>query len=77
MKRIPKIPKYVLSVSGCKTRRQWKSLKRTELKNVLSTVNKLRMGSAFIPDPYEGAFNEMEQILMEYKNVMSVKEWGR
>jgi len=57
------------------TNRQWKSLKRKELKEIRRAVNMYRPGSAYCPG-YED-FIKLEKILSKLIDMHGVYKWGR
>jgi len=74
------VPKGVLSNMGIQTTRQYKEVKRYELKAVIDAVDVLQFGSAFMPGCYYSCENEIAEInrhLRSLKKKLSVKEWGR
>jgi len=69
-----KAPKWLLKREGI-TQRQWKSLKRTELRNVIKALDIYRSGCAFCPGARE--FGTIVSALDQLEKSHSVKEWGR
>jgi len=69
------VPKYVLKNMHIKTEREFKTIKRFELKCVLNAINTLRSGSAWVPG-YE-SLDSIHRKLNDMKDKCSVKNWGR
>lgn len=69
-----KVPKYVLKNCGITTQRQFKALKRYQLKAILKALNDYCMGCAYCP---EFDIGEIEKKLQELRKLLSVKNWGR
>lgn len=70
-----KLPDYLLKNMKLSGSREYKTLKRTELREVLKAIDKFRRGCAWIPPLHE--FNLVAANLERMKQAMSVKEWGR
>jgi len=75
MAHIPKIPNYILKNMGTPTRREWKQLKRRELRQLRKALNKFILGSAWVPQT--GAVKTMDVTLTYLEEVMSQRIWGR
>jgi len=70
-----KLPKYLLDNTGCSTSREFKSMKRQELKNVMKAMDELERGAFFLPEFQK--FDDARKALKDLKEAMSVKNWGR
>ena len=70
-----RIPKYVLKNAGCKTTREFKQLKRRQVRIAEKAVLQLMRGSAYVPSGFYTAHLRRE--LADIKRDLSIKEWGR
>ena len=69
------VPKYVLDQYDITTQREWKQLKREQLKKLAEAMVEYRFGCAFCPDYDE--FGRLERLLKERVENHSQKNWGR
>lgn len=69
-----KAPKWLLQEEGL-TQRQWKMLKRREIKHVIKALDRYRLGCAYTPG-YEEV-HTIDEALTRIVNAQSVKNWGR
>jgi len=70
------IPKYVLKNAGCKTTREFKQLKRRQVREAKKAVNELMKGAVHLPSLGLGlvtAYWKLEAVERE----LSIEEWGR
>lgn len=65
-----KIPEWF----GC-TERQWKTKKRSEMKQLIRTLDVFRAGCAYTPVYQE--FKAASDVIRKMQEVLSVKSWGR
>jgi len=70
-----RVPKYVLKNSGIKTQRQWKELKRRQLRAAFKAMRKFQGGCYYTPD--KGQYCQVMRGLEQLKDMLSVKKWGR
>ena len=74
--REPKTPpKWLLEREGITTR-QWKAMKRKELREVIKAFDYYRLGCAYCPG-INGEVITIGKSLDKLKQSLSVKEWGR
>lgn len=71
-----KVPKWVLKNMGLKTQRQYKELKRKQIKAVEKAIKEYWSGSAFCPMPYFEVCR-LRTMLDGLRKAHSIKEWGR
>lgn len=76
MAKREKIPKWLLKNCGVETRRQFKQLKRKQLRNVLKAWNDYNRGCAYCRN-YPNGINVIDLNLLEIKEDLSIKNWGR
>lgn len=57
------------------TVRQWKSIKRKEVDIALKALSDARLGCAYMPDYHE--FTKACELLRQYREKLTVKNWGR
>ena len=73
----PKAPKDVLQNCGVTTQRQWRRLKREQLRLALRAMHQVRCGCVYTPvapGVYVGAIiRQIEQL----QRAWSVQEWGK
>ena len=70
-----KAPRWLLK-RGRITQRQWRALKRRELRRIISAFQAYRMGCAYCP-AVNGEVGAINNALNSLKASHSVKEWGR
>lgn len=70
-----KAPNWLLSRERI-TQRQWRQIKRRELKSLLSAFSVYRMGCAYCPG-INGEVGELDKILNSMKQSHSQKSWGK
>jgi len=70
-----KIPKYVLKNLGLQTQRQFKALKRHQIRQIMKALDDYRMGCAYCHGRFD--VGEIAKRLEKCKKQLSVKEWGR
>lgn len=70
------VPKYILSNLGLKRQREFKSLKRKQLREIIHAVGEYRTGCAACPE-YGSDIQLLDQVLKRMKESHSAKEWGR
>lgn len=68
------IPQWLLDREGI-TRRQWKSIKRQEMRFLCKYMSRFRNGCAYTPA--HRRIEDLEQILNEMQDSLSIKNWGR
>ena len=73
--KIAKAPKWLLKREGI-TQRQWKQMKRQELRELKKSLWVYGSGCAFCPS-YDGRFGTMVKLVNELIESHSVKNWGR
>jgi len=66
-------PKWLLKKENL-TQRQWKSLKRQELKEIIKALGTFHLGCAYAPAYDE--ITEIGKLLATAKDKLSVKKWG-
>ncbi len=71
-----KIPKYVLDNMGLQTQRQFKQVKRYQLRMLAKALDEYRMGCAYCPSQ---GFNigGIDRRIGNLRNRHSVKNWGK
>jgi hypothetical protein len=69
------IPKYCLNNMGLETARQFKSLKRKEVRRALRAVDDLRTGCSFLPSG-DTRVQRIQKELDQLKQELAVKNWG-
>lgn len=75
MSKAKQIPKYVLRNLHIQTPRDFRSLKRYQLKSILYALNQYRQGSAYCPGDFNAG--QIEKEIKKHQKELSVKEWGR
>lgn len=70
-----KISKWILHIVGVKTERQFKSLKRRQLRLVIKAFEEFWVASNHCPN--KDISGEIYVALRRLKRALSVKEWGR
>jgi len=75
MLHIPKIPDHILKNMGTPTRREWKQLKRRELRQLRKAFNVFQLGSAWVPQCY--SVRDIDKVLTRLEELMSQRIWGR
>lgn len=70
-----RVPKAVLQAMGLKTQREFKALKRRQLREVLKAFDEYRRGCFYCP----GSFNlgGIMDGVRRHLSRLSVKNWGR
>lgn len=58
------------------TQRQWRKMKRRDLKNLIAAFDEYRIGSAYCPGK-NGEVGIIGKLLAELKTSHSIKKWGR
>ncbi len=76
MAKKKRIPKWLLKNCGVETRRQFKQLKRKQLKSVLKAWDDFRSGCFYCPG-YPRDTTDVDDILRRLKRDLSAKNWGR
>ena len=72
------IPKYVLENTGCKRQRDFKALKRAQLRNLKTALDAVRCGCAYAPlFAHDGPITQIESLIEELQSEWSAKKWGR
>jgi hypothetical protein len=71
-----KAPKSVLSMLGLTTQRQFRQMKRKQLKAVLKAWKKFRSGCAYC-EGYPHNISEAGRYLERIIKDLSIKNWGR
>ena len=71
-----KIPASVLKTMRVKTEREFKQLKRAELREVKKAIGILRRGCAFMP-LYNSAIETLDATVERWIEECGVKRWGR
>jgi len=70
------IKEYILKAMKLKSSREYKVLKRKQIRAVEKAVNDLRTGSVCLPD-YPNSITSLSHDVSVLKESMSVKNWGR
>lgn len=68
------IPNWVLKNMGLTTQRQYKRLKRAQLRAVMKAMDDLNKGSAWLPDFF--GYQKARLHLSELKDSLSPGQWG-
>ncbi|KKL46709.1 hypothetical protein LCGC14_2342880 [marine sediment metagenome] len=71
--RTSKAPKYILKNLGMTTQRQFKELKRYQLKVIIEAVAEYHLGCAYCP----GSISVLIGAIETMKDELSVEKWGR
>lgn len=71
-----RIPKYVLRNMGLRTTREFKNLKRLQVKETIETWEKFIAGCAYVPG-FTQNVREITKNLTDLKEKLSIKNWGR
>lgn len=58
------------------TQRQWRQMKRRDLKNLIAAFDEYRLGSAYCPNK-NGEVEAIRKLLNDLKESHSIKKWGR
>jgi len=69
------IPKFVLENMSLKTSREFKQLKRKQLREVKMVVDEYMTGCAYCPE-YESTIENFFKVLKRMLEVHKVKNWG-
>ena len=69
-------PKFVLKNLGSSTQREFRALKRSELRKVIKMWDKFTLGCAYVPG-YPQNTNTINNSLAQLKKLLCVKNWGR
>ena len=72
----PKAPEFVLRNCNVKTQRQWRQLKRKQLKAVIRAMWEYRAGCAYCPGR-NGEFGIITTNLEKLEKLLSQKNWGK
>lgn len=72
----PKVPNHVKQLYGFKRARQFKSLKRQELRKIFKALDEFRVGSYYIPEEAYEEMLKIEKSIEQIKQNLSVKKWG-
>ena len=75
VQRVVRAPDWLLERDKI-TQRQWRQMKRRDLKNLIAAFNEYRMGCAYCPVK-NGEVGIFEKLLNELKESHSIKKWGR
>jgi len=70
-----RIPKYVQYNTGCASAREFKQMKRRELRSVLKAMSDLQCGCAFFPNSSDD-FDIAIKAVRAMQKDLSVKRWG-
>ena len=73
MSKNRKVPKIVLKNLGITTQRQFKQLKRYQLKVIIEAVAEYHLGCAYCP----GSISVLNEAIETMKDEHSVEKWGR
>lgn len=73
--RVARAPDWLLKREKI-TQRQWRQIKRRDLRNLISAFDEYRMGCAHCPGT-NGAVGVIGKLLNELKESHSIKKWGR
>lgn len=82
MKTHPEIPQWLLDQEGL-TKRQWKSLKRRQLRDLESAAKDFLGGVSYTPKEiihFRSCESAIERIIVDIeilKKACSIKNWGR
>jgi hypothetical protein len=69
-----KVPQFVLDTMRIRTQREWRRLKREQLRAVMEAMELLAQGSLHMPG-YED-FKQARELLKGVGAKLSPKEWG-
>ena len=69
------IPRHVLKNTGCSTTREFKQLKRRQVRIAEKAALQLMRGGAYVPSGVYTAYLRRE--LADIKRDLSIKNWGR
>ena len=72
MAKSPRIPPFVLQHLDCRTQREFKQLKRQQLKAVIKAYDEYRSGCGYCPGSLR-----LEVALELHQKQLSIKNWGR
>ena len=75
VQRVVRAPDWLLKRDKI-TQRQWRQIKRRDLRNLIAAFDAYRMGSAHCPGA-NGEVGALERILDDLKESHSIKKWGR
>lgn len=70
-----KVPKVVLKNMGCSTQREYRRLKRRQLRRLQSAMNDLMLGVAHAPG-YDREYAQLDVSIEALAALWSPKEWG-
>lgn len=71
-----KASKDVLHSLGLRRQRDFKALKRTELRGIIAAWQIFHSGCAYVPG-YPHAIWRLDDAIKELTRLLSAKEWGR
>lgn len=77
MAKYPIIPKRLLDKRGLRRQREFKQLKRAEMKAVLKAIAAMRQGVGYVPGYEEGHWRMAWTHLEKMSTLMSVAKWGQ
>ena len=69
-----RFPSLVLKTYKVKTSREFRSIKRRELREVIKAIDELRVGCYYLPDGGD-AVDKMDKIAKDLKVQLQVKNW--
>ena len=71
------VPKWALKNMGLRSQREYKSLKRKQVRQVIKEMESLQLGCAYAAGYEDGLIDRINADLKELKERMSVNNWGR
>ena len=71
----PKVPKVVLKNMGCRTQREYRRLKRKQLRRLQTAMNDVMCGAVYAPG-YAHEYTLLQESLEALAALWSPKEWG-
>ena len=70
-----RIPRNVLDNLMCRTTRDFRTLKRRQIKTLLSALNELRIGCVYLPGYRH--IGQLADKVKQLHGLLSAKKWGR
>lgn len=71
------VPKCVRENMGVKTEREWRAMKRVDIRQLALSFDYLRLGSAYLPEEAYAIVQRIGNDIEELKSLCSVKKWRR